>query len=1117
MPDPTSPIEDESAPKKDAGLDETLPMAGPGSSVESDAPGSWPASAGMHVPVEEPAVWRAPRPGEMLGRYQILEEIGRGGMGVVLVAEDPRLKRRVALKVLPDFIARHEHGRLAFEREARLLAAIRHPNIATIHSLENEGDVHFFTMELVPGRTLGHRLGEGRLPLDEVVKIGRQMARALQAAHQAGVVHRDLKPANVMITPDGEVRILDFGVAAVCGENADALGSRDSGEISGTPGYMSPEQVRGEPTDLGTDVWAYGCVMYECVCGQRAIPGETASICARRTLEGVDLSKLPTELPASVRELIEACLRPDLEDRLESLGKARQLLEELETRRLLSTVGLRNGEEIPNNLPRPLTSFVGREQALDEVRVRLDESPIVTLTGTGGAGKTRLAYEVARIVLPGFRDGAWIVELASITEPDQVVRSVAATLNVREEPTAPLLDSVMEHLRDRQTLLILDNCEHLLGAASDLSADLLRACPGLRIIASSREALGIPGESVYQVPSLELPAADAKTPAELARGGAVRLFVDRARTAMRGFQLSDDNGAEVAEICRRLDGIPLALELAAARIRVIPVSEISKRLADRFKFLTGGSKNALSRHKTLRATIDWSYDQLDDAEKKLLRRLSIFVGGCTLAAAEHVCDGAGLEDWEVLDYVSNLVDKSLIEVTAHADAGGGQARYRMLESIREYTLERMVDSGEVSTYRQRHRDYFLELAQQAAERLDQPDQAQWFEVLEQEHDNLLAALQSYLDDQATATLGLQLAAALSKFWLVRGYWSEGRARISELLDAPGSEEPCLARVRCLEFAGALASSQTDYADAKRFLEEGLSIAKDLGERATVAEAMSSLGTVAQREGNSDEARSYLVDAILIRRELGDTAGAALVLNNLAVVAFGQRDWDGALKYFGESLTSLRQRDDRQAMAVAINGMASALYELGKTTEARPLYEEALAISRETGNRRTERNVLNNLGLVAKADGNYPEAQRLLEDSLVLRRQLGDRRGVARSLYNLADLAHCKSNFEHALDYCREGVAATELPLQTELLLEYLSLLARLALDTARTPHAVRVHGAIDAHCERTGATLSREAREQLHAVRESAVSELGPAAYDALLSEGGTLSLEEACRIGLKQ
>jgi predicted ATPase/class 3 adenylate cyclase len=425
---------------------------------------------------------------------------------------------------------------------------------------------------------------------------------------------------------------------------------------------------------------------------------------------------------------------------------------------------LKSLETLPNNLPVQLTSFIGLEGEIDEVKQLLATTRLLTMTGAGGCGKTRLALQVAAVVLEDFAEGVWLVELATLSDPTLLFQAVASALNIREQPGRSLQATIIDYLSPKQLLLVLDNCEHLVAACARLAETLLRACPHLRILATSREALGIAGETIRPVPSLSVPDPRRQPTVEtLRRSEATRLFIERAIAGLPTFSPTTRNAEPITQVCQRLDGIPLAIELAAARVKVLSVEQIASRLDDRFRLLTGGSRTGLPRHQTLRATMDWSYELLSEAERVLLRRLAVFAGGFTLETAEAVCTGMDAETSAVLDLLTHLVDKSLVIM----EERGGTSRYRLLDTVRQYGRNKLLESGEDPRVRRRHRDWYLQLAEAAEPELHGPDQRLWLDRMEMEHDNLRTALDWSKVDEDGSEAGLRLAGALWWFWYVR--------------------------------------------------------------------------------------------------------------------------------------------------------------------------------------------------------------------------------------------------------------------------------------------------------------------------------------------------------------
>lgn len=633
---------------------------------------------------------------------------------------------------------------------------------------------------------------------------------------------------------------------------------------------------------------------------------------------------------------------------------------------------------LPNNLPQQATSFIGRERQVEEVKALLAKTRLLTLTGAGGSGKTRLALQVAAELLGGKGDGVWLVELAGLSDPALVPQAVVDVLGVREAASKSVGQALSEWLRPKRLLLILDNCEHLVGACAALAADLLRTCPGVRLLASSREPLNVTGEQTYRVPTLSLPdSKQPQTAKNLTQYEAVRLFIERAQAVQPAFHVTDASAPAVAQVCWRLDGIPLAIELAAARSRALSADEINRRLDQRFRLLTGGSRDRLPRQQTLRALIDWSYDLLTEPEKSLLCRLSVFAGGWTLAAAEAVCSGEPVEDWEVLDLLTFLVDKSLV-VYEGVDGQGGQGRMRLLETVRQYAGDRLQESGSSEAMLDRAASWFLRLAAEAAGQMLGPEQAAWLEKLETEHDNLRASLSWYEREEKSASgeAGLRLAVALCRFWATRGHFSEGRQWLGKAL-------------------GRMPENTSGQEVATGFAAEALALR---------GKALSGAGSLARNQGDYAGAWALLEEAVNIRRRLGDRQGLAISLNNLGNVAESQGDYAAARVLYEESLMICRQLENQGGVAIALNNVGLIAERQGDYAGAQALYEESLMLSRQLGYQGGIAISLNSLGVVAERQGDYAAARALYEESLILSRQLGYQQGIAENLECMAGAA-----------------------------------------------------------------------------------------------------------------
>ncbi len=639
----------------------------------------------------------------------------------------------------------------------------------------------------------------------------------------------------------------------------------------------------------------------------------------------------------------------------------------------------------PNNLPASLTSFVGRENALLEVKRLLSMTRLLSLTGTGGSGKTRLALEAARDLLGAYPEGVWLVELAPLSEPALVPQAVAAALGVREQPGRPLEDTLTERLRTKDLLLVLDNCEHLVDAVARLADALLSACPKLRILTTSRESLGVRGEAVWTMPPLSLPDPERASSIEsLMSTEAVRLLVDRARSRLPGFELTEGNAQAVGRICRKLEGIPLAIELAAARMGALAVEQLAARLEDSLKLLTGGSRTAEPRQQTLRATLDWSHELLAEPERKLFGRLSVFAGGWTLEAAEEVCSGKEIEQDDVLNLLSKLVDKSLVVAEAGAK---GELRYRMLEPVRQYGRERLEESGQVERVRRRHAEHYLALAEEAELELKGDQQEAWLERLDAEGGNLRAAL-SWALKKGEAELAVRLGGALGEFWYYRGHVSEGR-RWLEVALTKGHVPSAATRVKALVWAGWLAWVPGDYEQAEAHSEEALTLSRELEDEAGTAAALFNLGITALFRAEFDRASAPLEEVLTLQRALGDMVGVARTLNALGFAAVaGWHDHKRAAVLHEESLALTRKTGDNFELVLSL--ILGALASLGKNdyqrTEA--LLKEGLELSRRLKMKRHTVFHLHVAASLAAVRGQPVRAARLWGAAEALREVLG---------------------------------------------------------------------------------------------------------------------------------
>jgi predicted ATPase/DNA-binding transcriptional regulator YiaG len=675
----------------------------------------------------------------------------------------------------------------------------------------------------------------------------------------------------------------------------------------------------------------------------------------------------------------------------------------------------------PHNLPAQLTSFIGRERELAEIQQLLTPSPdrsagagegvrLLTLTGHGGTGKTRLALQAATALLASFPDGVWWVELAPLTDLALIPQAVAAVLGLKEEPDRPLLATLIHHLRGKRALLILDNCEHLIQASAQFAEAVLRGCPHVRLLDSSREMLGVAGERALVVPSLLTPEPRAALSLDAMRNyDAVRLFVARASTTAPHFTLTAENASAVVQVCWRLDGIPLALELAAARLRMMPVEELAARLDDAFRLLTGGSRTALPRHQTLQALIDWSYELLPDAEQKLLRWLAVFAGGWTLAAAEAVCAGDGLESSAVAGLLGRLIDKSLVLVAEQA----GAARYRLMETIRQYAQAKLAASGEADKARGRHAAYYLVLAEAGAPDLRGGLRLAWLDRMELEHDNLRAALGWGQSAPSGAELGLRLSSLLLLLWLHHGYWREARGWLEAALAHPGAPTYPHMQAEAMVTLGLMLGGLGDYVSAKAQIAHGLRLSQELGDRPNSAWALERLGWIARERGDGPTARARLEESLALYRELGDQSGICLSTMTLAEAMIMQGDLVAAKDLLEENLRLARQLEDLNGIGWTLNHLGHIAQLEREYTEATRLHEASLQPFHQLGAREGYIWAHQSLGETYLAQGNAPLAASHFAEALMAARDLGDPAATAWCLAGLAGAAAVNEEPERA--------------------------------------------------------------------------------------------------------
>ena len=915
--------------------------------------------------------------GTHLGPYEVETALGAGGMGEVYRARDTRLGRHVALKLLRSDAAADAASRARFEVEARVISRLNHPHICVLYDIGRErlgpdGDeCAFLVMELVDGEPLASVVTRGPLQAAHVVRHALEIVAALEEAHSHDVVHGDLKPGNIMVTKFG-LKLLDFGLArqlslVSVSDASGALTEAGSRVVAGTLPYMAPELLRGAPSDARSDLWALGVVVHELATGVRPFTGETSFELSAAILSEPP-APAPVWVPLGLQTIIQRCLAKRVEDRYQNAGELRAALEAVQSDPSIAPPA----PAAAHNLPLQLTRFIGREREIAEVRPLISSERLVTLTGAGGAGKTRLALQVAQELVGSFQHGVWLIELAALTDPDLIPNLVASTLGMRADSAHSVTDALLDFLRPRTTLLLLDNCEHLIDACATLASQILRVCPRVRVLATSREALAVAGERAWRVPSLALPTTKPGVSEQsAATSDAVRFFVDRARAAAPHFALTPETTPNVVHICRRLDGIPLALELAAARMKVLSVEQISRRLDDRFQLLTGGSRTAVPRQQTLRATIDWSYDLLSEFERRLLRRLSVFAGGCSLEAVEEICGAAN--EGDTIETLSHLSDKSLLALDDDAVDG---PRYRLLETVRQYARDRLFESGEAAALRDRHFQFFQRLALEAEDKLLGPTQVTWANRLDGDYENLRAALEWGLAS-ANPEASLRIVSALWHFWTQRSHFSEGRQWVERALAAAPSAQSAL-RAQAMAVGADVSYLGGDYQAATVFANQVLALQGPQPAEASepVAFAWFVMAVHAFDRGDLKEAQQCSERIAAMVDAVAPTPLLCLCRLMPAFLAYRHGDLPRARALLEQSESMLRVFGDKWGLNTILFNLVLALLAQGEIERAQIAGREGVRLAHELGDGRGLTWCLASLSFAAAEDESPQRSARL---------------------------------------------------------------------------------------------------------------------------------------------
>ncbi len=758
--------------------------------------------------------------------------------------------------------------------------------------------------------------------------------------------------------------------------------------------------------------------------------GPTLNRCARLLAAGhggqILVSLTTAEL---IRDMLpdEAGLRDLGEHRLRDLARSERVFQLLHPDLPASFPSIRSLDAYAHNLPVQVTSFIGRRRDLDAVAELMPKTRLLTLTGVGGSGKTRLALQAAADLVSVFRDGVWLVELGSLHDGALIAVAVAAALGVEQLPGKTMQESLIEYLRSRHTLLVLDNCEHLLNDAVRLLDSLLRSCPQLQVMATSREALGMAGEVLYLVPSLSVPPiGDESDLTTLNEHEAVRLFVDRAAAVRPGFSLNAANRRAVADISRRLDGIPLAIELAASRIRAMSAEQLCARLDDRFALLTGGSRTALPRQQTLEAAMDWSYELLTGPEQHLLQRLSVFRGGFSMEAAESVGSVGEVGRFDALDLLSRLVDKSLVV----AEERGDEMRYRLIETVRTYARRKLDETEDGPVAAARHAAFYLELAEAAETRMRGPAETAWMRRLETEHDNLRAAVEWALDERRLE-MALRFSWALITYWLARGFSQEGLRLVERALDGDESVDP-LIRARGMEAASMLVLLHGDAARASRLLAESEATFAALGARHDQGLALLRMASLITAQGDRDRAAELYGRALGLLDEAGDQWGVANCLEGQGDLALIDGDLEGARSAFQESLKLRRRFNHPRSVAQSLVALGSIALAEGEYEQAGELLEEALALFKDVGSKHQMTSTTLRLGQVESVQGDLDWAYSLLTEATRLAIEAAGSSMAPAFLGSWALLARRRERFDRAVRlWAAESTHLAELGLQRD--------------------------------------------------------------------------------------